>query len=349
LVTIHTPHRAGFEHYPLEFFDDLELDRETYGPKFIKNSWIDFGWAAVEMADMVSAVSEELAGILKEMFPQHASKIVGVRNGSDQEFWRSERLKLAGDNLDPFQLWINFLPDQNDLFDLIESLSGIRLSRQKPTMGWVRRILEYKNQIMVRSIIRAICAERGEWVDTSYGRLAGLGMQMFGAGLLAEESCRSWLDEFHNWTRDAQLQGKFVFIEKYFLELLKKAAAGCLFWLSCPKKKLEGCGTSDQRAAICGNVPIVSWTGGPIEYVKHFDPQTGQGNGFFIDPDNPLTLYEVAKICSDLYYNWVEKGDAGLLKLKWNAFQAGKQLDIAQMLGVYRQRIFNPLLGVGGS
>ncbi len=338
VAILHTPDPGAMEKNPADWFDRMETDRKYY-LNFVRNGCLDFTWALVELADTVIAVSQELGETLRGLFPEHAAKIAGIRDGSDREFWRSSRLKAAGDNLSSSTLWSIFQEDEKDFFDLIAAETRVRFSQNKPTVGLLRRFVPYKNQIIIDSVIRAICAERGEWIDTCFGRLEGLGMQVFYAGLLSDNNCQPWFEQFRKWMEDDRLKGKFVFLEKYFLELLKKAAAGCAIWLSCPWKKCEGCGTSDGRAEICGNINLATCTGGAKEYIQQ------SYNGFFIEPYGPLGLYEALKTLSKLYYAWREKGDPTWLKLKMNAFVTGKSLDITEMLREYEEKVFKPLLG----
>jgi len=84
-------------------------------------------------------------------------------------------------------------------------------------------------------------------------------------------------------------------------------------------------------------------TGGPAEYIQEFNPETWEGNGFFIDPDDPLTIYRAAKTASRLYYNWQDFGDPAWLKLKMNSYLSGKAVDITWMVENYKKKAFKPL------
>ena len=81
-----------------------------------------------------------------------------------------------------------------------------------------------------------------------------------------------------------------------------------------------------------------------MEYLQEFDPATGKGNGFFIEPYDCPTLYRKLKLISDLYYGFQESGKDAWLKVKMNAFETGKSLDIVPMIVKYREKIFAPLL-----
>ena len=346
LFTIHTPDPAGMESFPSHWFDELGIDREKYYPIFVNDGTINFTRAAMYLADMVNAVSYEHCCGVKKTFPEFASKTLGIRNGSDRETWLSPRLREE-ERVNSSTLWRIHQKDKKDLLDLIRNLTSISLDLRKPLIIWVRRIVPYKNQRpLLAPIIKAICAERGQTIETPLGELPGLGMQMFCAGIpsYADEYCHSWVEDFNSWMQDPQLQGSFVFLHDYSFELLREGAAGCDVWLSCPWPKWEACGTSDQRATINGNINLTTKTGGAMEYIEEVEPESCQGNGFFIDPYDPFTVYDKLRIISDLYYDWTKAGNRIWPELRMNAFRSGKTLDITRMIAEYKERIFEPLL-----
>lgn len=347
LFTIHTPEQAGMEKFWDFRFDDLKIDASKYYDIFVKGGILDLTWASAVLSDRMNAVSREHAETTKKMFSQFKSKIIGIKNGTDRDFWLSERIKSLGENFSATELERIHQIDKKESIEIIKKRSGIGLDASKPTIWWVRRIAEYKNQYpMLKDIISAICGQRGTFIETPLGRLECLGIQMICAGRAAEtdNNCLYWIEEFNQWSRCRDLAGKFVFLPAYDLELLKIGALGCDMWLCTPKPFREACGTSDQRAIINGNPVLTAKTGGTGEYIKEFDALTGKGNGFFIDPYNPLTLYQKLKMVSDIYYSWREKDDSLWLKLKMNAFRTGKSLDVAFMVQNYKKRIFDTLI-----
>lgn len=345
LFTIHTSVPGGLEKFYEGWFDSLGIDRTKYYPIFAKAGLLDFTKAAMVLSDLANAVSQEHAQITKKMFPEFSQKILGIKNGSNRDFWLSPRLKELGENVNFPNLWEVHQEDKKELLGLIERKTGIKLDFQKPVISWVRRIVAYKNQYpMLDPSIKAILAERGELVDTPLGKLEGLGMQMIGAGRSPEgdAQCMGWVEEFKKWQSHPQLKGKFVFLAEYNLELIKIPAQGCDIWLHCPWPKWEACGTSDQRATINGNPVLTTKTGGAKEYIKEFNPETGEGNGFFIEPYKPETVYQKLKVISQLYYDWIEKRNDLWLKLRKNVFETGKSLDISDMIEKY-QKLFEKL------
>jgi len=345
LFTTHTPVPEGMEKF-FGRFDELKIHGKYYHT-FVHNGLIDMTRAAMILSQKINAVSLEHECVTKNMFPEHAGKITGITNGSDRELWLSPRLKTlenAG-NITPTSLAWAHKHDKQDLIDFIFQKTGKKLDPQKPILGWVRRLAWYKQQYpMLNPIIDAVCADRGTFIEVPcLGRLEGLGFQHFGAGQAHESdnTCLGWMGEFHNWMEN-RLRDRFIFIPKYSLELLQYAAWGSDVWFSCPIPCMEACGTSEERAMVNGVPDITTRSGGAAEYLRVWG-NNGIGNGLFIEPYQPITLYYKLREFSDLYYDWVLNGNTRWLQLRMNAFETGKTLDIVPMIEKY-EKIFEELL-----
>lgn len=341
LFTTHTPVPEGMEKFYGDWFGELKINSEKYYSVFVKDGMVDMTRAAMILSDQVNAVSQEHAEITKQMFPEFARKIIGITNGSSRKLWLSSHLKESG-KIAKSQFLQAQQSAKKELIKFIEGKTGKKFDPEKPIFAWVRRIAWYKQQHpMLVQIIQAICAERGEIIETSLGKLEGLGMQVFSAGRAHESDshCLGWMAEFENWQHQIY---NFVFLSQYAFELLKIAADGCDVWFSCPLPAWEACGTSDRRATINGRVNLATRAGGAKEYIKEYNPVTGEGNGFFLEPYEPITVYRKLRIISDLYYSWKEKGDNRWPKLTQAAFEAGKSLDVTQMIEQY-EKVFEKL------
>lgn len=349
LFTTHTPVPEGMEKFFVNDFpfDKLKIHGKYYNT-FVHNGFIDMTRASMILAHKVNAVSREHECVTKNMFPEFCGKITGITNGSDRDLWLSPRLKgfENTNNITTTTMTWAHKHDKQDFIDFIARETGKKLDPQKPILGWVRRLAWYKQQCpMLAPIIDAICADKGTFIEVPcLGRLEGLGFQHFGAGRAHEsDSDRMlWMGEFHNWM-EQRFNGKFVFIPKYSLELLQRAAWGSDVWFSCPKPGMEACGTSEERAMINGVPDITTRSGGAAEYLREWSYINCTGNGFFIDPYQSIFLYFKLKQASDLYYDWVLNGNDRWLKLRMNAYETGKTLDIVPMIEKY-ETIFEKLL-----
>ncbi|MBU4479293.1 MAG: glycogen/starch synthase [Candidatus Omnitrophica bacterium] len=137
--------------------------------------------------------------------------------------------------------------------------------------------------------------------------------------------------------------GKFIFLPGYDLELDRLLLQNADLWLYSPERLKEACGTSGMGALFSGAIPVASPTGWSLEYVEEFNPLTGKGNGFFIEPyPDPQSddwrahvqglknvgwqgLYDKLKIASDLYYNTDRRPYFRLLE---NAYSSAEKTDM---------------------
>lgn len=343
LFTTHTPVPEGMEKFFGDRFHELKI-HEKYHYVFVKDGVIDMTRASMILADKVNAVSEEHFEQTKKMFPEFINKITWVTNGSSRDLWLSPCIKKYKD-INFVQLEKIHLKNKNELCEFLQKKSGILLDIQKPILSWVRRIAWYKQQNpMLAPIIDAICAERNEIVSTPLGRLNGLGFQVFGAGQAHESdsTCLGWMADFHNWMTDKQ-KGKSIFLPQYGMELLQRAAWGSDVWFSCPLPGMEACGTSEMRATENGVPVLTTYGGGAREYIEEYNMVTGEGNGFFIEPYQPISAYYKLKFISDLYYDYILNGNNRWLMLKHHTFKTGKKLDVLPMIEKY-EKIFEELL-----
>jgi len=346
LFTTHTPVPAGMEKYDQNWFESMDLP-EKYVSLFNEAGVVDFTLAALKISSLTNGVSKEHGEVTKNMFLTFRNKISGITNGSSL-FWQAEELRNP-DEVNPEKLWnVHFEYKKralNDAASRLKKYLGIEVSfdLNKPTVGLFRRLAGYKQQFpMFKDIIRALCAQRGEQVDTPFGRLDGLGLQVFIAGIAHpnDNERKEWVHHFINWTRDEDLFGKFAFLPGYGEELLLHGARGCDIWVSCPIKNLEACGTSDQRAALNGNINISTFTGGAREYLTEFNTETGEGSAFFIDPYDAKTLYRKLETVSGLYYDCIEGKSDAYKKLMYNSYRAGITMNIDNMAKEYASRFY---------
>lgn len=344
LFTTHTPVPEGMEKFFGDRFHELRI-HEKYHDVFVKDGVIDMTRASMILSDHVNAVSKEHLEQTKKMFPEFSAKTSWVTNGSSHDLWLSPRIKAFGENINFIQLEKTHLENKNEFCEFLLKKSGILLDIQKPILGWVRRIAWYKQQNpMLAPIIDAICAERNEIINTPLGRLNGLGFQVFGAGQAHESdsTCLGWMADFHNWMTEKQ-KGKSIFLPQYSMELLQLSAWGSDIWFSCPLPGMEACGTSEIRSTENGVPVLTTYGGGAREYIEEYNMVSGEGNGFFIEPYQPISTYYKLKFISDLYYDYILNGNTRWLMLKHNSFKTGKKLGVLPMIKKY-EKIFEKLI-----
>ncbi|MFW6133960.1 MAG: glycogen/starch synthase [Elusimicrobiota bacterium] len=350
LFTSHTPVPAGMEKYPANRFGSLDLP-EKYKELFIEKDSIDFTLAALKISSITNGVSKEHAEVTKNMFMTHRNKILGITNGSSLN-WQMPELSNP-ENQNPEKIWqLHQNYKAKALKDASERLKyflgiNIEFDFNKPTVGLFRRIAGYKQQYpMLKDIIHAVCGSREKKYPTPFGELEGLGLQVFVGGMAHpnDEERKEWIKNFVEWTKSDSLKGKFAFLPGYDDEMLRHGARGYDIWVSCPEKNLEACGTSDQRAALNGNINISTHTGGAKEYLKELDLENIQGSGMFIDPYSPATLYRKLEIASRLIYQTINNENDIYKKIMLNIYRAGMNMTIERMAKEYTFNFYLPAI-----
>ncbi len=214
----------------------------------------------------------------------------------------------------------------------IISKDGITLDLNLPTIWMVRRMVEYKSQLpILKDIIHIICADRHNEVDTIWGRMKGLGMQVVVGGLAPEGSNEEdWIEQFVAWMQRPELKGRFVYVPNSDTILLRMQAIGADICINCPLPEKEACGTSDQRSARNGGINIATRSGGPPEYIRE-----GK-NGMLVGPYEsnedfykraPRDILDKLKQLSDIYYN----KNSLWLYMKLNSYLASSNVTATAM------------------
>ena len=366
VYTNHTVVQAGLERYYVNRITRGDVSRARYAMRFIESSYesfwqkftmhqdgehfIDFSKGALELCDIANGVSREHAEATQNLFPYYNRPIEAVLNGSGDTWITDELLdaKLKDIALDKAALLkiaeegkaISFsevkkrTAGMTDRNGQIISIDGVTLNPDLPTIWLVRRMVRYKSQLPVlKNIIHAICANRDEQVDTLYGRMNGLQMQVVVGGIAPEGSeGEGWIEEFVSWMQRPELRERFVYVPNADTVLLKMQAIGADICINCPLPEQEACGTSDQRTALNGGINIATRSGGPFEYIE--DGRSGMLVGpyqndmdFYYNAPRDI-LYKLAEL-SDMYYN--KYFDNKWLDMKLESYLASSKVTAAAM------------------
>ncbi|HAM36980.1 MAG TPA: hypothetical protein DEB40_07105 [Elusimicrobia bacterium] len=278
--TTHTPERAALP------FWDVEWLKGEVGPELVRDEMIvyrqggrvaDAAIGMARMADIVNGVSEEHAKVTASiLLPEFQEKIVGIQNGSDPERWYSDgvrnRVKRARslDEISGDELFRIGRQQTLSFNEYLQDSFGVSFSNpDRPLVGGVRRLVQYKEQGMLIAMVEWIVGDREHEYETPLGRKKGLGANLLIGGLARDEVGAQWRREFLALMRRPDLKGRFLFIDGSGDELLRQATSASDIWFSIPDPTREASGTSDQRAAFNGKHNIASATGGPLAYLLH--------------------------------------------------------------------------------
>jgi starch phosphorylase len=319
--TTHTLVPAGHEVFPIGLVERIlrnsfPLDRILeYGGQ---TNCLNMTKLAMRLSNYANAVSKKNAEAARSIFPDktidyitNAIHLGTWTSGSfkglfDKHFpgWEEnpEKLKDAM-KLPDEEVWKAHLENKSILLDLIEDEYGIDLHRNRLTLGWFRRIAEYKRPTL-------IFADRQRLKQIGSGKI-----QILIAGkahprdLYGKEAIRKIHDESKIINRDIPT----VFVKNYGMEISPTLIAGVDVLLNTPRPPNEASGTSGMKALPNGVINVSSWDGWIDEEFKTGEGVIGWAFGYQHETDFQTAqgLYNVLeqKVIPTFYGNrekWIE-------------------------------------------
>ncbi|MEM1185133.1 MAG: alpha-glucan family phosphorylase [Planctomycetota bacterium] len=278
VFTTHTPVAAGHDRFQIERVKAIighhpVFDRpDLYG----EGSTLNTTKLAMNFSSFSNAVARKHGEVSRAMFPGYP--IHAITNGVHAASWVSDPVRALFDGHVPEWKRVNTdlrmcsaLPTdslvdahkraKNDLLELVEAQSGVRLDREALTMVFSRRMTDYKRpSLLLRDV------ERLRNISKNVGKV-----QVIYAGKSHPNDGRGKeiIREIHEKARDLGQDCPVVFLSDYDIEVSKKLVSGADVWLNNPRPPLEASGTSGMKAALNG-VPSLStldgwWLEGWVE------------------------------------------------------------------------------------
>lgn len=163
----------------------------------------------------------------------------------------------------PSRFWQAHLKAKNDLLEYVSQVTEVKLDSQVLTLGFARRMTEYKRPFLILSRpdeLRALSQEVGP-------------IQIIFAGKAhaKDTSGRELINKIMDRKNDFGDQVKIIFLPNYDVGVASKLVAGVDVWVNTPLRPFEASGTSGMKAALNG-VPHFSildgwWGEGWVEGV----------------------------------------------------------------------------------
>jgi glycogen phosphorylase len=273
---------------------------------------------AMNLSSYQNGVSKKNAEAARDMFPNknidyitNAVHLGTWTSGSfkglfDRHFpgWEEnpEKLKDAL-RLPNEEVWKAHLENKIILMDFIEDEYGIDLDRNKLTLGWFRRIAEYKRPTL-------IFTERERLKLIGSGKIQIL---MAGKAHPRDGYGKEAIIKIHEESRIINGAIPTIFIENYGMEISPTLIAGVDVLLNTPRPPNEASGTSGMKALPNGVLNVSSWDGWIDEEFKTKEGAIGWAFGYQHETDfqNAQGLYNVLqqKVMPTFYSNhekWVE-------------------------------------------
>ncbi len=273
VFTTHTPVPAGFDMFPYGLAQDVFRNQLPLNIKELAgNDSLNMARLASNLSGYINAVSQRHQEVSVNLFP--GKKIDHITNGICVDRWISPYLRELYDlsfpgwkqrpeifkniyGLNSVALWTAHQRAKVDLLDYEKSHSHVLLDGKLLTIGWGRRITEYKRPTLIFSDIDRL------------GKMCKGRVQLIFAGKThpRDDWGKELIKQIHQHSEYLwnNYRVRVAFLENYDMDLAKLMISGVDLWLNTPRCGLEASGTSGMKAALNGVPSLSSYDGWWIE------------------------------------------------------------------------------------
>ena len=265
LFTTHTPVPAGHDRFEWDAVEEVLGDLMPSDAKQLvidagdpeEGRRISMSHLAVALSGPVNAVSNLNAWVASSMFADH--HIAPITNGVHHITWTSPMMadlfdkRLPGWREDPTKLaHAGKIPTQDlaeardvarkVLRELVQTSTGVRLDKNRLTIGFARRFATYKRANLVFSDIERL-------------REIGAGKIQFvfsGKAHPRDEGGKALIKSIFDSAKDLEEEIPVAFLEDYSMATGLAMTGGVDIWLNNPIRPMEASGTSGMKAAMNG-------------------------------------------------------------------------------------------------
>ncbi|HUR50477.1 MAG TPA: alpha-glucan family phosphorylase [Acidimicrobiales bacterium] len=149
-----------------------------------------------------------------------------------------------------------------------------RLDPEALTIGFARRFAPYKRATLLLSQperLRALLLNPQCPVQLVFG----------GKAHPADDAGKQLIRAIVHFSRDPEVRDRFVFVEDYDIGVARAFYQGADVWLNTPRRPMEACGTSGEKAALNGTLNLSILDGWWDEMYE--STEMGRSNGWAID------------------------------------------------------------------
>jgi len=265
LFTTHTPVPAGHDRFEWEAVEEVLGDLLPSDAKQLvidagdpeEGRRISMSHLAVALSGPVNAVSNLNAWVASSMFADH--HIAPITNGVHHLTWTSPMMgelfdeQLPGWREDPTKLaHAGKIPTEElaeartvarkVLRELVQTSTGVRLDKNRLTIGFARRFATYKRANLVFSDLERL-------------REIGAGKIQFvfsGKAHPRDEGGKALIKSIFDSAKDLENEIPVAFLEDYSMATGLAMTGGVDIWLNNPIRPMEASGTSGMKAAMNG-------------------------------------------------------------------------------------------------
>ena len=276
VFTTHTPVEAGHDKFSYdlvaEVLDGSDLDAlKQYGGADRLNMTL----FALNLSDYVNGVAKRHQQVSSQMFAGY--EIHSVTNGVHSFTWTGESFRkifdqyLPGWAIEPellakvdlipdCEIWQAHLEQKRALLDFANKATSSTLSDDVFTLGFARRVTEYKRTTLLFSNLDRLrtISRKGKFQAIFAGKAHP-----------RDEGGKRLIEQIFGYAKQLKNDVEIVYLENYDMNIASKMVAGVDVWLNTPLRPMEASGTSGMKAAHNGvlNFSVLDgwWIEGWIE------------------------------------------------------------------------------------
>lgn len=312
--TTHTPVEAGHDRFSYDLVNRLFgdfIDVATL-KRLAGEDNLNMTLLALRMSEYVNGVARRHAEVSRKMYPGY--HVHAVTNGVHPFTWASkpfiklynqylsgwchepELLARASHYLADAEVWQAHSEAKQDLIALVKTSSSVVLSRDKPILGFARRMTAYKRPDLLFSDLTRL---------KSIAARYPFQIVIAGKAHPRDYEGKRLIETLHRHMRELTPDIPMAYIADYDMNTALNLVAGADVWLNTPLPPLEASGTSGMKAAL-NAVPSLSimdgwWIEGCIEGVTGW--AIGDDSGAAPTNDAASLYDKLEQVVLPLYYN----------------------------------------------
>lgn len=293
VFTTHTPIVHGNESYQFDILNYMGINGEVdHLPvltneqlKMIGSDPFSMTVAGLQLSKKANAVAQLHGKTANEMWKnvEKAAPIYAITNGVHNKTWQSQAIYDSRKNTE--MLWQEHQKLKSELFDFVCQTNGVKLDKDRLTIGFARRAATYKRSDLIFRDEKTI----DDMLKTDK-------IQLIFSGKAHPNDIQGKKIIENLVKKSKQYPGSVVFLQDYDIEIGKLMTRGCDVWLNNPVRPLEASGTSGMKAAMNGVLNCSTLDGWWPEGCVHGENGWQFGDGYvgtFDDQHDLYALYAV--------------------------------------------------------
>jgi starch phosphorylase len=276
VFTTHTPVGAGHDRFPYDLVERV-LGAPIPLPvikRFAGDQELNMTLLALNLSRFVNGVAKKHGEVSRALFPGY--EISAITNGVHSFTWtcpdmaavydaylpgwaNDPELLVRVDNIPDEALWQAHQAAKTRLIALVKRTTGVEMRPDVLTVGFARRMTQYKRADLVFSDLKRLA------------EIAGGRLQLVLAGKAHPQDTQGQriIERLFQAMEALRPDVPVVFLPDYTMDMALPIVSGCDLWLNTPRRPLEASGTSGMKATHNG-VPNFSvldgwWIEGHVE------------------------------------------------------------------------------------